>query len=81
MKRFGLLILPFAFVACKKDSGPPPVIYGPTAAAEDPANLPAAGEAPPPVEVRGKLAAMWNTPLHTLQGKPTTLAANYFVVT
>jgi glutathione peroxidase len=75
MKRFGLWILPLAIVACKKEGGPPPVIYGPTAAAEDPANLPAAGEAPPPVEVGGKLAAMWNTPLHTLQGKPTTLAA------
>jgi glutathione peroxidase len=75
MTRFGWLILPLALVACKKESQPPPVIYGPTAAAEDPSNLPAAGEAPPPVDVEGKLAAMWNTPLHTLQGKPTTLAA------
>jgi glutathione peroxidase len=73
MKRCAWLILPLALLACKKEA--PPVIYGPTAAAEDPANLPAAGEAPPPVEVGGKLAAMWNTPLHTLQGTPTTLAA------
>jgi glutathione peroxidase len=77
MTRFSWLMVPLALSlalgACKKE--PPAVVYGPTAAAEDPANLPAAGEAPPPVEVGGKLAAMWNTPLHTLQGKPTTLAA------
>ncbi len=72
MKRSGLLIVAVALLGCKKQE-PPPVVYGPTAAAEDPANLPAAGEAPPPVEVGGKLAAMWNTPINTLQGQPTTL--------
>jgi glutathione peroxidase len=73
-------MLPLALVACKKDEpaarGPaPPVIYGETARAEDPASLPAAGEAPPPVAVGGRLAAMWDTPINTLQGKPTTLGA------
>ena len=74
MQRLSLWILPLALVACNKKEAPP-VVYGPTAAAEDPANLPAAGEAPPPVEVGGKLAAMWNTPVNTLQGQPTTLGA------
>ncbi len=84
MKWLGLMVLPLVVpaLACKKEEPPaqapkqpPAVIYGETAAAEDPANLPAAGEAPPPVEVGGNLAPMWTTPLHTLQGKPTTLAA------
>jgi glutathione peroxidase len=77
-----LLLLPLTLVACKKDDPAaqapkpaPAVIYGETARAEDPANLPAAGQAPPAVAVGGRLAAMWNTPMHTLQGKPTTLAA------
>jgi glutathione peroxidase len=74
------VIVPLALAGCKKEAPAakepaPAVVYGATAAAEDPANLPAAGEAPPAVAVGGRLAAMWNTPLHTLQGKPTTLAA------
>jgi glutathione peroxidase len=74
----GTLVL--ALIGCKKDepgakAPAPAVVYGDTAAAGDPANLPAAGEAPAGVSVGGSLAAMWETPIHTLQGKPTTLGA------
>jgi glutathione peroxidase len=44
-------------------------------AASDPANLPPAGDAPPPVTVDKQLDAMWSAPIHTLKGEPTTLAA------
>jgi glutathione peroxidase len=72
-------LLLLAMAACNQEPAPrepaPAVVYGATARAEDPANLPAAGVAPPPVAVGGRLAAMWETPMHTLQGKPTSLAA------
>ena len=45
------------------------------AAAADPTNLPPAGKAPAPVTVTKELDAMWNAPIKTLQGQPTTLAA------
>jgi glutathione peroxidase len=80
MSRLAVLILPLAAIACKKEAPAahrpaPPVVYGATAAAEDPANLPAAGEAPRAEATGGRLAAMWTTPIHTLQGQPTTLGA------
>ena len=53
----------------------PKVVQGPTAAASDPANLPPAGSAPTPVAVDKQLDSIWNVPIKTLQGKPTTLAA------
>jgi glutathione peroxidase len=45
------------------------------AAASDPANLPAAGAAPTPVTVDKQLDGIWSTPIKTLKGEPTTLAA------
>ncbi len=76
MARSLVWMVPLALAACKQEPRTaPPVIYGETARAEDPASLPAAGEAPPPVAVGGRLAAMWNTPINTLEGKPTTLGA------
>ena len=41
----------------------------------DPANLPAPGTAPKPVAAPKELASIWDVPLKTLQGQPTTLAA------
>jgi len=41
----------------------------------DPASLPAAGTAPTPVTVGKELAPVWTTPIKTLKGEPTTLAA------
>jgi glutathione peroxidase len=41
----------------------------------DPASLPPAGTAPPPVAVGNELDPIWSTPLKTLKGEPTTLAA------
>jgi glutathione peroxidase len=52
----------------------PTVMKGPQAAASDPANLPPAGAAPTPVAV-DNLDSIWNTPIKTLKGQPTTLAA------
>ena len=52
----------------------PTVVKGSQAAAGDPANLPPAGTPPTPITV-DNLDAIWNTPIKTLQGKPTTLAA------
>ena len=46
-----------------------------SAAASDPANLPPAGTAPAPVTVDKELDPMWNAPIKTLKGDPTTLAA------
>jgi len=45
------------------------------AAASDPANLPPAGTAPAPVMVDKQLDVIWSTPIKTLKGEPTTLAA------
>ena len=50
-------------------AAPPPVHV------TDPASLPAAGTAPPPVVVGKELAPVWTTPIKTLKGEPTTLAA------
>src|SRR5579883_2875633 len=52
----------------------PAVVEGDTAAKFDPAKLPAAGTAPPPVTVTKELDGMWNVPLKTLQGKDAKLA-------
>jgi glutathione peroxidase len=41
----------------------------------DPASLPPAGTAPAAVSVGKELDAIWTTPLKTLKGQPTTLAA------
>ena len=86
----GLVCLPLALVlaACHADqAGPaaaapaapaepaPAPVEGPTAKAQDPVNLPAPGTAPDPVAVGDKLAPIWDVPLHTLSGAPTTLGA------
>lgn len=70
-----------ALAGCTKHEPPPaaeatakPVVQGPTAAAADPVNLPAAGVAPAPVTVDKELP-MWNAAIKTLQGKDTTLAS------
>jgi len=52
----------------------PPVVQGTMAAASDPGNLPPAGIAPPGVAVDKQLDSIWNTPIKTLKGEPTTLA-------
>src|SRR5689334_10293841 len=67
-----------ALVACSKaepTGKAPPVVKGPAAKAGDPASLPPAGTAPTPVTAPASLAAMWNEPIKTLAGKPTTLDA------
>jgi len=78
--RFLALIAVLA--ACSKESpskaappAQPRVEQGPTAAAFDPANLPPPGTAPAPVAVTKELDPMWTTPIKTLKGQPTTLAA------
>jgi len=48
---------------------------GPTAAAADPANLPAAGTAPAANPVAKELDPMWDASIKTLQGKDTKLAS------
>jgi glutathione peroxidase len=69
------LVLALALTACSKNPPPaPPVVQGPTAAAGDPANLPAAGTAPAATPVNKELDAMWNAPIKTLDGKPAKLA-------
>ncbi len=54
----------------------PAVVYGDTAKAQDPTQLPAAGTAPAPQAVGPEFAAVWTAPIHTLRGQPTTLAAH-----
>jgi glutathione peroxidase len=77
MKRLTLLVL---LVACSKDptkpaqEPAPAVIKGPTAKAEDPANLPAPGTAPPAVALTKEQEPMWDAPIKTLQGQATKLA-------
>ncbi len=71
------LVVGFAILAlagCSKKDPEPKVITGPTVAAGDPTKLPAAGTAPTPVTVDKDLP-MWNTPINTLKGEPTNLAA------
>jgi glutathione peroxidase len=79
------LSIPVLLGACSKSpppaepapAPPPAVVQGATAAAEDPANLPAAGAAPAATTVSDKqeFTAMWNAAIKTLQGQPTNLAA------
>ena len=75
------LSIPVMLGACSKSKPAtepaPAVVQGATAAAEDPANLPAAGVAPAATTVSDKqeLTAMWNAAIKTLQGQPTNLAA------
>jgi len=53
----------------------PAVVKGPQAAASDPGALPPAGTAPAPVAIGKELDSIWNAPIKTLKGEPTTLAA------
>ena len=76
------LSIPAVLGACSKESKPTPepapaVVQGANAAAEDPANLPAAGTAPAATSTTGnqELTAMWNASIKTLQGQSTNLAA------
>lgn len=78
----GAPALAVALSACSKETKPAPeaapaVVQGATAAAEDPANLPVAGTAPAATDVAAnqEIASMWNAPVATLQGQPTTLGA------
>lgn len=78
LRPWALALAPFAAVACSKDPAParpadPPVIYGATARAADPSQLPAAGTAPPTTAAGGRLAAMWELPIKSLKGQPTSL--------
>jgi glutathione peroxidase len=75
MRALALAVVVLA--ACsKKDAEPAPkVVQGPMAAAADPVSLPPAGAAPPSVTVDKELDPMWNAPIKTLKGEPTTLAA------
>ena len=76
MKRAALLLV---LVACsKKEPAKDPQPHadmGPTAAMFDPKNLPPPGTAPAPVAITKELDPMWNVPIKTLKGQPTTLAA------
>ncbi len=81
MHRIALSLALVACVsACSKKHDPakdptPHVVQGTTAAANDPAKLPAAGTAPPAVAVDKELDPIWTTPLKTLSGEPATLAS------
>jgi glutathione peroxidase len=73
-----LLALVAALAACSKEpakSAQPPVEKGPMAVRVDPGSLPPPGTAPPPAEMTSTQAAIWDAPIHTLKGAPTTLAA------
>src|SRR5258706_10088822 len=80
MKYAALLIV---LVACSKGQEPAKEVTPKAKAAEmasnpasfDPKNLPAPGTAPAPVAVTKELDPMWNTPIKTLKGEATTLAA------
>lgn len=75
--RLAIAVAAVALCACKKEPtpapAPKPVVEGATAKAER-ITLPPAGVAPPAVEASATVAGMWNLPLHSLQGKPMTLA-------
>jgi glutathione peroxidase len=70
---------PTAMAAAPAPAAPEPAAAAPAAPAPvhvtDPASLPPAGTAPTPVAVGKELAPIWSTPLKTLKGEPTTLAA------
>jgi glutathione peroxidase len=89
MKKLALAAAVLGFAACSKphqdaasapkDPAPaaadqPKIVKGAQASASDPANLPPAGTAPTPVAV-DNLDSVWSTPIKTLKGEPTTLAA------
>jgi glutathione peroxidase len=89
MKHLALLLAILSGSACAKQEPPSPatapaapaapvaapkVVQGPTAAAGDPAKLPAAGTAPTPITITKELDPMWNAQIKTLQGKDTRLA-------
>ena len=64
-------------LGCKKDepaAKAPPVVYGPVARKEKAVNLPAPGTPPPATNAPASFGSIWEVPLHTLSGKPTTLA-------
>ena len=65
--------------ACKKEPAPAatpkPVVYGDTAKKEHAVNLPAAGTPPPATPAPSDFGGIWDVPLKTLKGQPTTLAA------
>ena len=63
---------PTAATTAKADPAP---MKGPTADMFDPSKLPAPGTAPPAVAVTPAIDSIWNVPIKTLDGKPTTLAA------
>ena len=81
-----LALAALLFAACSKPATEPAKtatkdpktvepVKGPTAELFDPAKLPAPGTAPAPVVVTKELDSMWNVPIKTLKGEPTTLAA------
>jgi len=59
--------------AAPSKAAAPPVVYGETAKAQDPMQLPPAGTAPAPVTVGADFASIWTQPIHTLHGDATTL--------
>jgi glutathione peroxidase len=68
-----------ALAACKKEptpkEAPHDVVYGDTAKKEQAVNLPAAGTPPPATPAPADFGGIWDVPLKTLSGQPTTLAA------
>jgi glutathione peroxidase len=73
VRKLALILL---VAACSKSNPPaaPPVVQGPTAAAGDPTNLPAAGTAPAATKIDKELEGMWTASIKTLKGAPTQLA-------
>src|SRR5262245_17771942 len=70
-----VLAVGLALAACKKDE-PPAAKYGDHAQKEKtPVNLPPPGTPPPATPAPADFAAIWDIPLKTLDGKPTTLGA------
>jgi len=72
MRKLMALVL---VAACSKSGKSPQPEMGPTAAQFDPKSLPAAGTAPPTNAMTKELDTVWNVPIKTLKGEPTTLAA------
>ena len=74
---FVVLVGALILLGCRKDEPAakgPPVVYGPTAKKEKPVNLPAPGTPPPASPAPADFGSVWEVPLKTLSGKPTTLA-------
>ncbi len=81
----GLALSALPLAACAKDPKPsgtttsgaaPAPVLGAQARAEQAPVLPAPGTAPPAVAAADTLAKVWDVPLTTLRGEPTTLAAH-----